>query len=128
VVNAVRVEAGTEWLVDAYGCDASTLRSLPAMHAVFARIVRELDLHPIGDAMWHVFPEPGGVTGLLPLSESHLACHTFPERGYAAFSLYCCRARDEWPWAERLRELLDARDVTVRLVPRGDSLEPVVQG
>jgi len=32
-----------------------------------------------------------GVTGLLLLTESHLACDTFPERGFASFNLYCCR-------------------------------------
>jgi len=31
------------------------------------------------------------VTGLLLLTESHLACDTFPERGFASFNLYCCR-------------------------------------
>jgi S-adenosylmethionine decarboxylase len=67
-----------------------------------------------------VFPEPGGVTGLLLLSESHLACHTFPERGFAAFNLYCCRPRPEWPWSERLRELIGAREIALHLQPRGE--------
>jgi S-adenosylmethionine decarboxylase len=61
----------------------------------------------------------GGVTGMLLLTESHLACHTFPERGYASFNLYCCRPRDEWPWPERLAESLGARRVEVRSFMRG---------
>jgi S-adenosylmethionine decarboxylase len=33
------------------------------------------------------------------LSESHLACHTYPDAGYAAFNPFSCR-RDviDWPW------------------------------
>ena len=52
-------------------------------------------------------------------SESHLACHTYPEFGVATFNLYCCRARPEWPWRGRLREALGATQVTVRALPRG---------
>jgi S-adenosylmethionine decarboxylase len=56
---------------------------------------------------------------LLLLEESHLACHTFPERGFAAFDLYCCRPRDEWPWAQRLADHLGAQRVIVRSLHRG---------
>ncbi len=113
------VSTGTEWVVDAYGCDPSRLRSKDALAAVFARIVEEARLQPAGDPVWRVFPGEGGVTGLLLLTESHLACHTFPERAFAAFDLYCCRPREEWPWADRLREALGAKDVRVRRLDRG---------
>ncbi len=118
-MNAPLLTLGTEWLVDAQGCDPARLRSLPALQGLFTRIVAELGLNPAGEPRWHVFPGPGGITGLLLLTESHLACHTFPERGFAAISLYCCRPRPEWPWAERLREELGATGVTVRTVVRG---------
>ena len=65
------------------------------------------------------FPEPGGVTGLMLLSESHLACHTWPERRLATFNLFCCRKRREWLWADRLREMLGAEVVEVRMIERG---------
>lgn len=110
---------GTEWIVDAYGSDPSSLRSRAALGRLFARIVDELGLHPVGEPVWHVFPGQGGITGVLLLSESHLACHTFPERGFAAFNLYCCRPRAEWPWTDRLREALGATDVHVTTLARG---------
>lgn len=111
---------GAEWIVDAHGCDASSLRSCAALGGLFARIVDELGLHPVAPPVWHVFPGPGGITGMLLLAESHLACHTFPERGFAAFDLYCCRPSQEWPWAERLAEAIGAAEVRVRSVPRGE--------
>jgi S-adenosylmethionine decarboxylase len=111
---------GTEWIVDAHVCDPSSLRSCAALGRLFACIVDELELHATGEPVWHVFPGQGGITGVLLLSESHLACHTFPERGFAAFDLYCCRPSQEWPWAERLAEALGAAQVRVRSVPRGE--------
>lgn len=113
---------GREWLVDARGCNPAALRSRDILAALFAEIVAAVDLHPVSDAQWHVFGGEGGVTGLLMLSESHLACHTYPEAGYAAFSLYSCSVETpEWPWPERLRTILDAEDVLVRMLPRGPS-------
>jgi S-adenosylmethionine decarboxylase len=118
---AVSVPAGQEWLVDAHGCDPVRLGSEPLLRDLIARIVRELDLRTAGEPLFRTFPEPGGVTGLLLLMESHLTVHTFPERGFAAFNLYSCREKPEWPWAERLRETLGAERVDVRLLTRGAS-------
>jgi len=112
------VNIGTEWLVEAAGCDEDSLRDVARMRSLFARIIDELQLNPLHEGSWHVFPAPGGVTGFVMLTESHLACHTYPEHGVAAINLYCCRARPEWPWRERLSELLGATDVRVRIVER----------
>jgi S-adenosylmethionine decarboxylase len=115
------MEGGEAWVVDAHGCDPERLRSRETLSALFDQIVRELDLRAVGSPVWHVFPGAGGVTGLLLLTESHLACHTFPERGFAAFDLYCCRPRREWPWQERLLAALGARQVSVRSLSRGEA-------
>ncbi len=112
------MDTGIEWVVDASGCDPKRLSDIRALRAVFERAVSDLDLHPADGPVWRKFPPPGGVTGLLMLAESHLTCHSFPERGYAAFNLYCCRRADPWPWRERLRELLGASRVNVRAIPR----------
>ena len=109
---------GTEWLIEASGCDAEALRDLARLRRVFERAVQELGLRVVGRPLWHKFPGEGGATGLAMLTESHLACHTYPEFGAATFNLYCCRERPEWPWAERLREMLGAESVSVRRVRR----------
>jgi len=109
---------GTEWLVEASGCDAEALGDVERLRAVFARAVTELGLSVVGEPQWHKFPGPGGVTGLALLTESHLACHTYPEFRLAAFNLYCCRERAEWDWEARLGELLGAREVRVRRLTR----------
>lgn len=113
------VDPGCEWIVDAGGCDAAALRSLDVLQAIFAGVIRDLGLQPVAETVWHQFPGAGGITGAVILSESHLTCHTFPERGFAAFNLYCCRPREGWPWGERLAAALGATDVQVSLHRRG---------
>jgi len=107
-----------EYVVDAHGCDSHKLRDAETLRQLADRIVRELDLRVVGES-WHQFPEPGGVTFLYLLRESHLAAHTYPETGLLTLNLFCCRPRPAWPWAERLREALGAREVKVREVTRG---------
>jgi len=109
---------GTEWLIDASGCDATALADLDRLRAVFDRVIRDLDLNVLGEIAWHKFDHPGGVSGLALLSESHLACHTYPEFQAATFNLYCCRNRSSWTWETTLKEMLGATGVTVRKFER----------
>jgi len=112
---------GVEWVVEAFGCDAESLRDRAALEQFCERLLRELDLHAVGAGLWHRFPHPGGVTGLYLLTESHLACHTYPEHALATFNLYCCRPRPRWNWEERLGEVLGADRVLVRSLERGEA-------
>lgn len=112
---------GTEWIIEAEACDSEKLRDPRILREIFARIIAELNLKAIGKGIWHQFPGEQGVTGLVALTESHLACHTYPEYNLATFNLYCCRTRPEWKWKENLRELLGAENVFVRVIERGNS-------
>ena len=111
---------GTEWLVEAEGCDAESLRDEALLKNAFDRIINNLGLKAI-DSVWHKFPGQGGVTGMVALTESHLACHTYPEHGIATFNLYCCRTRPEWDWEANLKEILGADTVRITKVERGGS-------
>ena len=109
---------GVEWIVDAHGCSAESLRDPELLNTLFQEIVRDLDLRTVGNTQWHQFPGTGGLTGLCLLSESHLACHTFPEYGSLCLNLFCCTRRREWDFKARLEEMFSAESVDVRVVTR----------
>lgn len=111
---------GTEWLVEAEECNENLLRDEKLLRAVFSRIINDLGLKTLGAPAWHKFGGEGGVTGLLMLTESHLACHTYPEYRVATFNLYCCRTRPEWNWEENLKEMLSAMKVNITKIERGN--------
>lgn len=100
---AERVSVGQAWSVEASGLDPERLsgeRGRRALGALFDDLIEALDLHPVAAPVWHVFPGPhAGVTGIVALSESHLACHTFPEHGGVTLDLYTCRARRAPDWS-----------------------------
>lgn len=111
---------GTEWLIEATGCDTAILRDENAIRSILSNVIADLGLRPIG-SVWHKFDGEGGVTGLIALTESHLACHTYPEHGTATFNLYCCRTRPEWNWEANLSSAIGASQVKVMKIERGDA-------
>ena len=115
---------GTEWIVDAHGCDAERLRDAAALRRLCDGVIAGLALTVIGEPHVHRFGGPAGVTALYLLAESHLACHTYPESGVATFNLYCCRERAAVDWPTLLREALGAADVRVTTVARGGGTAP----
>ena len=118
---------GTEWLIEATGCDQAALRDENAIRSVMSRLIADLGLRSIG-SVWHKFAGEGGVTGLIALTESHLACHTYPEHSTATFNLYCCRTRPEWDWEANLKTALGASSVTVTKIDRGSPISQTARG
>ncbi len=106
---------GLHLTADLYQCNCS--RELLIDADRLAELCRR---HTLGvgltlvDEKWHTFPdhqgEPGGVTGMLLLAESHLAVHTWPERAGVTLDVYVCNySADNSGKAERLMaELLAA--------------------
>lgn len=109
---------GQEWLIDASGCDLAALKDVRVLAGLFEELVVTLELSVVGSPQWHVFPAPGGVTGLALLSESHLAIHTFPEHGYAALSIYSCSRRASLDFDALMKRHLKSQSVTVRTLAR----------
>ena len=109
---------GCEWVVEAHGCDSAALTDVSILDSLFTAIVEDMRLHPVRNPAWHRFPEPGGVTGMALLSESHLTCHTFPEYRSMCLNLFCCRHRPDWDFESALRERVGASSVCVRRIDR----------
>jgi len=115
---------GAEWIIDARGCEAGVLRDADRLRALFDRLIADLHLTPVAPAAWHRFPAPGGLTGVVILAESHLACHTFPEYGSICVNVFCCRARQEFDAAALMADMLGATETVVRRIERhyGDAM------
>ena len=120
------VGTGTEWVVDASGCKVESLRDLVLIQQICQQVVTDIGVKVVGEPQCHRFDGPGGVTTLYLLSESHLACHTYPEYGLATFNLYCCRERAAWDWQGMLSKTLDAKVVHVRHLSRGVSQDALM--
>ena len=117
------IDLGEEWIIDAFGCDPSTLRDAVRLQHMVQMILADMSMRALGDGFWHTFEGPGGVTGLVPLQESHFSLHTYPEYGVATINLYCCRSGRSWDWERGLNRILGAVVVNTRCLARGRAPE-----
>ena len=104
-------------VIELGGCDPRRLDDPELIRTLIREGARVAGSHLLSEVVHHF--QPIGVTGLGLLAESHLAVHTWPERGYAAVDLLTCRLDGELDEVVGcLRRLLDARSVEVRLLER----------
>jgi len=109
---------GHHLLFDCYGCRDAALGDAAAMRDVLVRAAAAFGLTVIAERLHQYLPQ--GVSGVLILAESHLAVHTWPERGFAAVDLFTCGARPHSArLADHLKSVLAAQRVECRLVERG---------
>jgi S-adenosylmethionine decarboxylase len=97
-----------------------------ALRTACLAAVAAAGLTPVGE-LFHRFPTPGGVTGVVLLAESHLAVHTWPEIGAVTLDVYVCNlGADNSARAEALFAALAAafepRDVERHALQRGTRL------
>ena len=67
----------------------SPMHEPEALRALCLGAVAGAGLQAVGE-LFHRFPPPGGVTGVVLLAESHLAVHTWPELGAVTLDVYVC--------------------------------------
>jgi len=77
----------------------------------------------IVDSSFHKFL-PHGVSGVVVVSESHLAIHTWPEYGYAAVDVFTCGDHvDPWVAFDYLKQVFEAGRTSTDEFKRGRYLE-----
>jgi S-adenosylmethionine decarboxylase len=74
----------------------------------------------IREVAFHKF-SPQGVSGVVVISESHLAIHTWPELGYAAVDVFTCGDTvDPWVSCNYLKQHFAAERLTAQEILRGN--------
>jgi S-adenosylmethionine decarboxylase len=106
---------GLHLTADLQGCPPllAAMTDVDALRRHCLAAVAASGLQPVGE-LFHRFPVPegggpAGITGVVLLAESHLAVHTWPERGAVTLDVYVCNlGRDNSPRAEQLMATLTA--------------------
>lgn len=110
---------GRHLVADFYGCPPDKLSNTSGLIKILKEAAKAARVEVVGEFS-KKFDEPGGVSAVLIIKESHLSIHTWPEYGYAAIDIYTCgRSIEPWGALEIIKEELQPESVTIMEVKRG---------
>ena len=109
---------GRHILCEAYGCDPAILDDEQKVQEIMVEAALRAGAD-IREVTFHKF-SPQGVSGVVVISESHLAIHTWPELGYAAIDVFTCgESVDPWTACHYLTRAFKARSTEATEMRRG---------
>ena len=83
-------------MIDGYGGDKEKLGDKELVLRCLNELPELLGMHKIAEPQLVVFhgndgKDPGGVSGVVLIAESHISIHTFTERRFLTADVYSCR-------------------------------------
>lgn len=109
---------GRHILCEAYECDPEVLDDIETVRDIMVDAALRAGAE-IREVAFHKF-SPQGVSGVVVISESHLAIHTWPEHGYAAVDVFTCGEKvDPMVACHYIRDQFKARRIVASEVKRG---------
>ena len=79
---------GRHLLLELHDCSSEILNNLETVKAALVEAAKRAEATII-DVVFHEF-NPFGISGVVVISESHLAIHIWPENRYAAIDIFTC--------------------------------------
>lgn len=130
---------GVHLMVDGYEADPARLADFAALEAMLLEIPAKLKMHAISEPLVvEVGPlnprDPGGISGVVLIAESHIGFHTFPARGFVTIDVYTCQPDLDCDHVTALlKEAFGIGSMDVHLVKRGtrypsEDIHPAIDG
>jgi S-adenosylmethionine decarboxylase len=111
-------QLGRHVLAEIYGCKFDILNNREMVEEIMVNAAKEVGAE-VRESVFHRF-SPQGISGVVVISESHLAIHTWPELGYAAVDVFTCGDRvDPWSACNYLTNQFCAKEMAAKEVKRG---------
>jgi S-adenosylmethionine decarboxylase len=116
---------GIHLMVDGYGAPRELLKDKAMLTNMLHDIPTEMGMHTISDPMVvEVGPknrkDPGGLSGVVLIAESHFSFHTFPDRGFVTLDVYTCQnSLDTERFIEKFKSVFKLTHVESYVQPRG---------
>lgn len=113
-----QIHLGQHVLAEFFECDPNILNNVSMVEKLMTEAALECGA-TIVQKCFHMF-SPYGVSGVVIISESHLAIHTWPELGYAAVDLFTCGDKcDPKVSYAYLKKMFNSKNASYRELKRG---------
>ncbi len=109
--------------IDGFGGDRELLSSESLVRSLLDRYPGEINMTKIAAPFVQRYvgakPEDWGISGFVLIAESHIAIHTFPDRGYVWVDIFSCKAFEADGAIDRIVEEFRLSEAKVRTLARG---------
>ncbi len=117
---------GRHILCEMNGCDPEVLNDRKRIERIMVDAALKAGAE-VREVVFHKF-SPQGVSGVVVVSESHLAIHTWPELGYAAVDVFTCGDHvDPWKASEYIATMFRSTDTNATEVKRGTRTQEILR-
>ncbi|MGI5876956.1 MAG: adenosylmethionine decarboxylase [Dethiobacteria bacterium] len=109
---------GRHVLAEFHDCSSEILNDPTKIEEMMVKAAMEAGAEVL-EVVFHQFA-PQGVSGVVVISESHLAIHTWPEYRYAAVDVFTCgNTVDPWVSCNYLKKQFEANCMVAKEMKRG---------
>lgn len=109
--------------IDGFGGDRELLSSESLVRSLLDRYPGEINMTKIAPPFVYRYvgekPDDWGISGFVIIAESHIAVHTFPERGYVWADIFSCKAFEADSAIYRIVEAFGLESAKVQKLERG---------
>lgn len=108
---------GAHFIAEFYKCNPVTINNMQAVEKIMTEAA-EISGATIIKPFFHTF-SPQGVSGIIVISESHFAIHTWPEYCYAAVDLFSCSDFHYREALKYIKDKIESGDYIINVINRG---------
>ncbi len=116
--------------IDGFGANPEKLASEELVQGLLDRYPESIGMVKIAAPFVRRYvgskPEDWGISGFVLIAESHVAIHTFPERGYVWADIFSCKRFDEEEALRGITEAFELQEARTRVLERGLEYPPTV--
>ena len=118
---------GKHLLIDCRGVDRHLCLNDGLFLEVMARAAARAGATVISQVRYQFgHNSPPGFTAVVVLDESHCSAHAYADQGQIAMDVFTCGMTDPWQVLSFIREEIDLGDVSVRELPRFQTVDAAV--
>lgn len=125
---------GMHWTLDGYAADKKALNSMDLVFTALNDLPDLLSMHKIITPYVIRFDgndkkDPGGYSGFVMIAESHIAIHTFPNRGFVTIDVYTCQGSlDVKTCATYFSKIFGIKKLEENVIERGKRFQELAGG
>lgn len=114
---------GPHLMIEASGCSKEKLTDINLLTDLLDSLPEKMSMTKIMPP--YVFkykgevPEDWGLSGIVLIAESHLAFHTFPDKGYVTVDIFSCKDFDVRAAVDEIVKVFEPKSWDEQLIMRG---------